>query len=137
MSPQIRQHIIHSGRRVYLDLSAHYAKDQFHLTQCFACQEFGHKKGSPYCKAQGTETCLYCAKDHRSKDCPTKKDIAQHKCANCLNTPLYSSKANGHTSTSQECPIVIRETRKLINKTAGIDAKNYYLQRTQSTRIRT
>ena len=132
MSPQIRQHIIKSGRRLYLDLSTHYAKDQFHLTQCFACQESGHKKGSPYCKANDVETCLYCAKDHKSKNLTLKKEISQHRCVNCLKSPLYSSKALGHTSTSQECPIVIRETRRLINKTAGIDAKNYYPQRTQT-----
>ena len=136
MSPQIRQHIIKNGRRLYLDLSTHHVKDQFHLTQCFACQQFGHKNGSPYCKSKEVETCLYCAKDHRSKNCPTKKDPSQHKCANCLKSPSYSSKACGHTSTSQECPIVIRETRILINKTAGMDAKNYYPQRTQTIRGR-
>ena len=132
VSPEIRKHIIQT-RKIFIDLSSHYVKDQIHLTQCFACQQYGHKKGSRYCEAEvGKYTCLYCAGEHQSKYCKNKKDKSKHNCANCLNSKIPSLRqtAAGHTTTSQQCPIVIRETKNIVNRTAGIDPKNFLVQRT-------
>ena len=132
VSPEVRKYIIQT-RKLFIDLSSHYVKDQIHLTQCFACQQYGHKKGSRFCEAEaGKYTCLYCAGEHQSKYCEKKKDKSKHNCANCLKSKIPSQRqaAAGHTSTSQQCPIVIRETKHIINRTAGIDPKNFLVQRT-------
>ena len=132
VSPEIRKYIIQT-RKLFIDLCSHYVKDQIHLTQCFACQQYGHKRGSRFCEAEsGKYTCLYCAGGHQSKFCEHKKDKSKHNCANCLNSkiPAHRQSATGHTSTSQQCPTVIRETKHMINRTAGIDSKNFLDQRT-------
>ena len=48
VDPKIRNKIISMNRRIYIDLSSCYVKDQFHLIQCFKCQKFGHKKDHHY-----------------------------------------------------------------------------------------
>ena len=58
MSEHMRAAIKKQGDRVYLDLTSHITKDSFHVTQCFKCQKFGHKSGSPHCS--GIQVCLYC-----------------------------------------------------------------------------
>ena len=135
MSPEIRQTIISNGRKIHTDMRSHYIKDQIHLTQCFVCQEHGHKKDSPHCrlKDKNTVVCLYCSDNHTSKNCPDliKKDTTKHKCINCLrsNNPTTRTNATGHTTTSQNCPIVIRETKSMITRTAGLETKNFFPQR--------
>ena len=92
--------------------------DQIYLIQCFSCQEYGHKKESDLCKNQsGSDICLYCSEKHTSKQCPVKKDSNKWKCANCFKSKnlSHSLNSNGHTSTSNVCPIVIHE-RKNCNK---------------------
>ncbi|CAL8391394.1 unnamed protein product [Arctogadus glacialis] len=88
VDPRIRNHIIKNKRKVFLDMSAVHAIDQIHLTQCFACQKFGHKRGSQFCQFHGQEktVCLYCAKEHESKNCSVKRDPQKHNCSNCLNS---------------------------------------------------
>ena len=135
VSPEIRQTIISNGRKIHTDMRSHYIKDQIHLTQCFACQEHGHKKDSPHCRLNGMSTvvCLYCSDNHASKNCPDsiKKDTTKHKCSNCLRSSnsTIRSNASGHTTTSQNCPSVIRETKAMITRTAGLETKNFFPQR--------
>ena len=126
VDPRIREEIIKNQRRIYIGTTSLYAKDQIHVTQCFACQQFGHKKNSKHCKFVDTDKhiCLYCAKtDHVSKECPSKRNRAKHNCANCKNTKTYAKFAN-HTSTSSSCPIHIREAEKIIKRTV-CDSKNF------------
>ncbi|CAL8384005.1 unnamed protein product [Arctogadus glacialis] len=138
VDPRIRNHIIKNKRKVFLDMSAVHAIDQIHLTQCFACQKFGHKRGSQFCQFHGQEktVCLYCAKEHESKNCSVKRDPQKHNCSNCLNSTNNRLKktAAGHTSTSPDCPIHQRETQSVVARTAGLDPKNFIYQRTMSTR---
>ena len=60
--------------------------DHIHVIQCYRCQEYGHYASSDICKEKHS-AYFYCAKsDHKSKDCPIKKDKAQHRCINCKHS---------------------------------------------------
>ena len=98
-------------------------RDHFQPTQCFACQKYGHKQGSPECSIKSNASiCLYCADNHQSKACPVKKDTDKHKCANCQHSTTLKHKQNcSHTSTSLACPFMIKEINSLVMRTAGID----------------
>ena len=129
VDPRIREEIIKNRRRIYIDTTSYYMKDQIHVTQCFACQSFGHKKGSPHCPLTSTDRhiCLYCAGKHLSRACQVKSDQSKHKCSNCLKTHKYRYSAN-HTTTSSECPIHKKETEGVICRTI-CDSKNFPIQR--------
>ena len=131
VDPRIREEIIKNQRRIYVGTTSCHVKDQVHVTQCFACQQFGHKKNSPHCKFVKTNKhiCLYCAKtDHISKNCPVKGNRTKYNCSNCKSTTTYAKSAN-HTSTSISCPIHIKEANKIIRRTA-CDSKNFPILRT-------
>lgn len=129
VDPKIREVIIKNQRRLFIDTSSFYMKDQIHVTQCFACQEFAHKKGSSFCtlKDTGDVTCLYCAGNHMSSKCTVKRNPSKYKCANCIKTKKFRGHAT-HTSTSLECPIHANEINSIIRRT-DCDSKNYPLQR--------
>ena len=122
VTPEIRKYIISHGK-IYLGMYSLRVRDHFHPLQCFSCQQHGHKQGSPDCKHHGKsdKTCLYCAGDHLSKDCPNKKDASKHACANCLNSSNPEHRKNAlHKSTSFKCPFVVKEVNSLIYRTGGI-----------------
>ncbi len=128
VDPRIRSFIIQNNRKIYLDLSSLHVKDQIHLVQCYACQQYGHKRGSEYCKlGKDKDICLYCAEDHKSKDCRVKRDVNKRKCHNCFTSSnaVHKRNAKGHTSTSIECPIQQREVQAVVARTAGLDPKNF------------
>ena len=123
-SPEIRSVVSQASGKVYIDMQVHNIKDHFQPLQCFACQCYGHKQGSPECSLEnGKNVCLYCAgDDHRSKDCPFKNQRDRHKCSNCSNSSNPAHKANScHTSNSLTCPYFIKETNSLIRRTAGLN----------------
>ena len=123
VSPQVRNEIMKQGK-VFIDMQSHFVKDNWHITQCFSCQQFGHKQGSDFCKNKsGGSNCLYCGGTHRSKDCMQKHEKSAHKCINCeqsKNNQIRNA-AHGHTSTSKECPIFKKEVQLLISKTVGFE----------------
>ena len=129
MSPEIRSSIIVKGS-VYLDMQSLEVKDHFHTVQCFSCQEYGHKTGDDLCKHKGSDncTCLYCGDNHQSKSCPVKKDSSKLKCSNCLNSKNaeHRENAHGHTTTSSSCPFSIQQMKSLINRTQGLNLKNFF-----------
>ena len=137
VDPRIREEIIKNQRHVYINTSSYYVKDHIHVTQCFTCQNYGHKRGSPYCplKDKNKDTCLYCAEDHKSSSCTVKRDFTKHKCANCANTTKYCNAAN-HTSTSRQCPIQEIEINRIVRRT-DCDSKNYPIQRTNFQSVKT
>ena len=129
VSPEIRD-VVLKFSTIYIGMRSHHVRDQFYLTQCFCCQQYGHKQGSDHCPLKGISksVCLYCGEDHRSKDCPSKQDKLKHKCTNCSksNNLSYQSKATGHTTTSRECPVRLNELKFMVNKTDGLSfAKNF------------
>lgn len=133
LSLAFRECIKANGDKLFIGLRSVHVKDHFHIAQCYHCQGFGHKVNSPKCPFKGKDpTCMYCAKTgHRSKFCKDKKTTAHHCCVNCLNsTDVYlNRRARYHTSSSETCPLIIQETKKLMNKTIGAEeSKNEYLR---------
>ena len=130
VTPDVRKVILSKGR-VYIGMQGHNVKDHFFPLQCYACQKFGHKQGSPECeKTNGTKTCLYCSENHLSKECGVKREPEKHKCANCASSSNENYKNNyRHAATSFKCPLVIKETNALIRRTAGLesDQSNLFL----------
>lgn len=130
VSPEIRQAIMKRGS-IFLDMESHIVKDQVHVIQCFSCQEHGHKKGENECKLKNASNniCLYCSGDHESRNCRSKKDPSQWNCSNCANSknPQYKMNSKGHTTTSSICPFVIQQTKSIINRTQGLELKNFSL----------
>ena len=123
VSQEIRR-IMVKENRIYIDMTSLRVRDHFLPLQCFACQAYGHKQGSPECSRKDSEknVCLYCAGDHASKTCEFKKKPELHKCKNCLTSSNPAHKENaGHTSTSLCCPFTIKETNSLIRRTAGLN----------------
>ena len=123
VDPSIKERIRNNGNRLYLGLSSCKVSNQYHLVQCYTCQEFGHKKGSEKCCLKNTQDCicLYCAENHMSKNCPMKKNRDKHKCSNCqkLQTTGSASSNFAHPSNSVECPILQLEVKALLNRTMG------------------
>ena len=129
VSPEIRNAILEK-RTIFLDMESLEVQDQFHVIQCFSCQQLGHKRGDDVCKHKDSEnvTCLYCSENHFSKVCPHKKDSSKWCCSNCLhsdNAQIRES-AKGHPSTSNTCPFIVQHVKSLINRTQGLDVKNYF-----------
>ena len=117
LSPDIHKTLINNGR-VYIDLWSNKVSDHFNPIQCFRCQSFNHTSSSSLCIAKdkpNDSTCLYCSKNHKSSQCPSKKDKNAHKCANCIRSknPSIKNSAGTHCSTSKNCPIFIKEVEKL------------------------
>ena len=139
VDPRIREAIIDNKRKLYIDTSSYYVKDQIHVTQCFACQSFGHKRGSSFCplvKTPNKNICLYCSENHLSHQCTVKKDASKYNCSNCSSSKYKSFRNDSnHTSTSSQCPIHLKEINTVINRTI-FNRKNYPLQRTIPMLIR-
>ena len=117
VDPDTHQKLTSNGR-IYIELSSHKVTDHFNPIQCFRCQSFNHTSDSPFCNSNGSpheSTCLYCSKNHKSSLCPVKKSKKEHICANCLKSDNSSIKngAAGHTTTSKNCPIYIKEAERL------------------------
>ncbi|KAJ6013184.1 hypothetical protein N7522_003539 [Penicillium canescens] len=67
------------------------------IRQCHRCQKYGHIGRT--CSEE--PTCVYCAGNHLSPECPGKKDaIAERKCANC---------GGAHAGWSKRCPDYLAE----------------------------
>ena len=87
----IKTKIMLQGRKVYIGLSSCRVSERYHLTQCYVCQEFGHRKGSTRCRLKDSDkaVCLYCSEEHSSKSCQNKKNTDNFKCINCANSKKY------------------------------------------------
>ena len=121
--PEIRK-IMVKENRIYVDMTSLRVRDHFLPMQCYACQSYGHKQGSPECKHNGSDinVCLYCAGNHPSKTCEAKQNPELYKCNNCLTSSNPEHRSNAcHISTSLCCPYTIRETNSLIRRTAGLN----------------
>ena len=129
VSPEVRS-VFLKFSSVYIGMRSHHVRDQFHLTQCFCCQQYGHKQGSEHCSLRdgNINICLYCGENHRSKDCLNKQDKSKHTCSNCCKSsnPAHHRLASGHTTTSMDCPIRLKELKFLVNRTNGLSfSKNF------------
>jgi len=134
--PKIRHAIMKTDKSIHLDMSIIHVRDQIHVTQCFDCQKFGHKRQSPDCKALPHKViCLYCTGNHKSSMCTLKKNKDKHVCANCSTSNIETHRNNkNHSSTNINCPFIQRQRNLIISRTAGLDPKNLFEQRTINRR---
>lgn len=134
VSPIFRDFLRKHGDQVHLGLKMSQIHDHYSPTQCYHCQGFGHRVGSPRCPSKNEPpTCMYCSrKGHRSKKCYSKEDVRKRCCINCSSSsdPTLQNDARSHNSASDICPLMIRETKSLMNKTlATNESKNEYLRK--------
>ena len=130
MSPKIF-HALDNNGRIFIDLRSYQVTEHFHPIQCYKCQSFGHTSSSQACNVNDM-ICLYCSKNHKSSECPSKKNKDMHNCSNChksMNSSI-KNKSNTHTSTSKSCPIYIKEVEKLKQYTC-YDQKVYIESKNQ------
>ena len=134
VTPSIRRILINNGK-LFLGMHSLKVRDHFQPLQCYACQQYGHKQGSPECKhyRKTSHTCLYCAGNHMSRNCDVKQDKQKHRCANCCESDVEMYKNNAsHKSTSFRCPFAIKEVNALIKRTTGLhDNEAKKLQKVQ------
>lgn len=123
---KVRHVIKDMNDKVYIGLHRLNVYDNIHLVQCFRCQEYGHYANSDICKDK-QPACFYCSKSHMSTDCPVKRRPSEHRCINCTHLKHADS---SHKATDYVCPVRIRETLRLYNRTdCDTDqAKNSYLK---------
>ena len=123
VDPDIKNAIQGNGNRVFLGLSSCRVTNQYHILQCYTCQAFGHKVGSEKCTLKNSQSsiCLYCAEQHISKNCPSKKNSDKHRCANCTKSDNSNSASSNyaHPSNSVQCPLLQNELKALLNRTMG------------------
>ena len=109
---------------IFIQNSACRFYNRFHILQCYQCQSFGHRKGTPSCPLASTNrnTCLYCSLNHQSKDCNLKKQPENFKCANCSRfaNPDDETQNLCHTTTDQNCPMFQKQMEYVIKHTRGI-----------------
>ena len=139
VSPVFREFLRKQGDKLHVGFRHLDVQDHFNPTQCYHCQGFGHRVGSPKCPAKDDRpVCMYCAKTgHRSRKCYTKDDLSKRCCVNCINSqdPYLKSIARQHCSSSDTCPLMIRETKVLMNRTlATSESKNEYLRKLMMTK---
>ena len=115
LSPIIRDYLL-TNNRIYVGNARCPVFDRFHIKQCFKCQKIGHISSD--CREDHI-ICMYCSASHSTGTCPNKKDKVSHKCRNCAQSKDPSIKAlcDTHHSGSQECPTIIREKKRLQERT--------------------
>ena len=119
VSPSIRSALLNGqGGRLFIGNEAYPFSDRFHFEVCYHCQGIGHlSKNCPH--AQEPATCLYCSGQHRSSQCPNKKDSSKFNCAKCSrsNISKFADNSYTHNAASLNCPLYIREVQRLQNIT--------------------
>ena len=98
--------------QIYIDFGRCRISDRFKVTQCYACQKFGHVKDNCPLKTQNRVVCRYCSGNHNGKDCSHKGDLARYKCANC---------GSNHSSTYPGCPVLQNQVDFLAKRTQGLE----------------
>lgn len=117
VSPAIYQVLLHQqAGSIYIGNRRYKVTDRFFVKQCYHCQMIGHTSQS--CQealANRPPKCMYCAGSHRSAECSKKRNKTDHACARCLASTSTSDSqaAKTHNAGSNQCPILVRETRRL------------------------
>lgn len=126
VSPAIRAFLFNNQKGlIHIGSVRKPVSDRFHIKQCYHCQMLGHI--SSFCpnKKEGS-VCLYCMMNHKSIDCPHKRDASKYSCAKCLHSKHELDQQNytSHTSTSIDCPVYAREMKRLASMTEFQASKN-------------
>ena len=116
VSPDIRTLIKKMKNKIHMGVSVHSIVDRFHVRRCNRCQELGHYEDK--CDPNNHVVCGFCAKDHKSDDCPDKNaHHSHHKCINCSGEGLNAS---GHSAFWPKCPAYVAAQKKMM-KTIAYD----------------
>ena len=123
--------------KLYIGLSICKVTERYHILQCYACQKFGHRKGTEKCQLFNTSKniCLYCSGEHTSKICSVKKQSNLFKCNNCATSTENSIRTNcmGHTTTDAKCPLLQQALKLLMNRTIGTSYRSNVPKNTITT----
>lgn len=97
VTPQIRNHLMTTKEKLYIDWTTCRFIDDLEVVRCVKCQQFGHV--AKYCTDEFS--CSFCAEKHDSKSCP-RKDNPNFKpvCASCKRF----KKPTDHVTGSADCP---------------------------------
>ena len=138
VSVGMREAIRRNDDRLCVGLQRHSVRDRIHVIQCFHCQGYGHKTGSPYCKLKDMKdgSCFFCAGTHSTRDCRRKKnkETDKVKCVNCSNSKSRHEREKSctHRANDTLCPFYVREKERIMARTHGCEAlKNVYRRRTE------
>ena len=138
VSAGMRDAIRRNDDRLCVGLQRHSVRDRIHVIQCFHCQGYGHKTGSPYCKLKDMKegNCFFCAGSHSTRDCRRKKnkETDKVKCVNCSNSKSRQEREKSctHRANDTLCPFYVREKERIMARTHGCEAlKNVYRRRTE------
>ena len=119
VSPALRNAILtEQSGYVFFPGNRYLFKDRFHFKQCYHCQLMGHVAED--CPEKSNDsTCLYCMGNHMSMKCTNKKLYSKHACAKCHSSkdPTDAANYKSHNSASPDCPIAVRECKRLANLT--------------------
>lgn len=121
VSPAIYQVLFQQqAGSIYIGNRRYKVSDRFFVKQCYHCQMIGHTSQS--CQealADRPPKCMYCAGSHRSADCTKKRNSTDHACARCLASTSTSDSqgAKTHNAGSNQCPMLVRESRRLASFT--------------------
>ena len=119
VSPAIRS-LIFEEQNGYLFIGGRrvIVKDRFFIKQCYHCQLYGHIS-SDCPKKMNAPTCLYCMGSHRSASCSHKYTKSSYSCAKCAASKVTDDVTGhrSHNSSSLECPVYIRECKRLAQLT--------------------
>ena len=132
---RVREAINLMRNKIYIGLQRLNVYDHIHVIQCYRCQGYGHYASSDICKSKNG-ACFYCADtSHKSTNCPKKQKSADHRCVNCIREKRPNFH---HKATDVLCPVRVRETLRIYNRTDGIssEAKNYYTKKIESLKHR-
>ena len=115
VSPDIRVLLKNRRNKIHIGVSVHRIVDRFHVRRCNRCQDLGHYADK--CDSEHV-VCGFCAKEHKSDDCPDKhKDHRHHKCINCSGAGIDAS---GHPAFWTKCPTYVAAQEKM-KKTISYD----------------
>lgn len=115
VSPDIRVNLHKQLKNmIYMGLRHTHIKDRFHVKRCNHCQTLGHYE--EHCRE--ASVCGYCAKSHKSDDCPDKrKPHSHHTCINCRGN---DRDPHGHPTFWSRCP-TYKEAQDKLKKSIAFD----------------
>ena len=123
VDPKVKEAIESKGNKIFIGMASCKVSERYHLLQCYRCQRFGHKRESDRCCLHNTNTeiCMYCSANHASRTCPFKSNKTELKCNNCFISENPQIKTNyvGHTTNSNECPVLQNALKETMNRTLG------------------
>ena len=98
--------------QIYIDFGRCRVSDRFRIIQCYGCQKFGHVKTSCPLTSQNLLVCRYCCGNHDGRNCNSRGNLSNYKCANC---------GSNHSSTYPGCPVLQNQVDFLAKCTQGLE----------------